>query len=143
MGYLPVMKASDMLFPSLYKYYPYSYYGRAFEDEYASQNTAIILEVGKRYSKPVVPFVWPRFHDADSAVGLKSIPDVEWKNHVGQIAKTRYEGYGIAGIAVWTMDAYYLQVSNVVQNERGSQSNSKYRKENLMHYLSLAKSALK
>jgi hypothetical protein len=136
-GFLPVMEASDILFPSLYKFYPYSINGYAFEESYAKENIDLILQYGARLSKPVMPFVWPRFHDADPKFGLQSIPDKEWTDHIGFLAKPNAKGQQISGIVMWAMDVYYLQSSEVVKKEAGSRKPENYRQENLLHYLDL------
>lgn len=137
----PVLKQADILFPSMYKFYPYSYTSRDFEYNYAYENILINLQIGQEFSKPVYPFIWPRFHDADTTVGLKSIPDNEWSDHIEFLSKAKFKNKKIDGLVMWTMDVYFIRVSPTIKSEIKNEKEETYRQRNLLHYLEIARQA--
>jgi len=135
----PVLKQADILFPSMYKFYPYSYASKDFEYNYAYENILINLQIGQELSKPVYPFIWPRFHDADTTVGLKSIPDNEWSDHIEFLSKAKFRNKKIDGLVMWTMDVYFIRVSPTIKMEIKNEKEETYRQRNLLHYLEIAR----
>ncbi len=67
----PLAEAVDVIFPSLYAFY---------EDQqgwvdYAEANIA----EAKQYGKPVVPFLWPRYHNSNAERGLQYLEADYWQ----------------------------------------------------------------
>lgn len=54
--YAALINEVDILFPSLYTFYPFS----AQWEKYAIEN----IKQAKIYGKPVYPFLWPQYHDS-------------------------------------------------------------------------------
>lgn len=54
--YAPLIKEVDVLFPSLYTFYPIPWQW----ERYAIEN----IRQAKKYGKPVYAFLWPQYHDS-------------------------------------------------------------------------------
>ena len=83
----PLAAAVDVVFPSIYTFYA--------DDEanwvkYAEAN----LAEARRYGKPVMPFVWPRYHDSNAALKGQGIPGGFWRLQLETLA-------GEDGTLIW------------------------------------------
>lgn len=82
----------DVIFPSFYT---------RFERDYASWERRIMrrLTLAKGYGKPVVPFLFPRYHpEAPAAFAMKPIPADMWRQQL----QFCYEHCD--GVVIWSMD---------------------------------------
>ncbi len=67
----PIAATVDVVFPSLYTYYP---------DPQAWVRFAIRqIRAAKKYGKPVYPFLWPQYHDSNPQLGGQYLPADYWK----------------------------------------------------------------
>lgn len=67
----PIAATVDVIFPSLYTYYP---------DPQAWVRFAIRqIRAAKKYGKPVYPFLWPQYHDSNRQLGGQYLPASYWK----------------------------------------------------------------
>lgn len=111
----PLLKECDILFPSLYIFYDEHDKGVALENEkYVIENTKEMIKVGQYYKKPVVVFVWHRYHPSNDKFGLQSLPDNVFLTHVERIASTSHQGKKVDGIVWWGADDYFFR-----QKEKG------------------------
>lgn len=67
----PLAAAVDVIFPSLYTFYddPIGW------QVYAKAN----LEQAHRYGKPVIPFIWPRYHGSNRFIGGQPVSRGFWR----------------------------------------------------------------
>lgn len=78
----------DILFPSLYVFYDdIENWGR-----YAQAK----LHAARKFGKPVMPFVWPQYHDSNADLGRSFLPAVHWRR-VLEIVFANAEGLVIWG----------------------------------------------
>ena len=84
----PIAATADVVFPSLYTYYP---------DREAWVKFAIRqIRAAKKYGKPVYPFLWPQFHDSNWRLGGQYIPASYWKLEL-ETVRTYADGVVIWG----------------------------------------------
>lgn len=96
-----------MLFPSLYNFYEDKEAGFALENEkYVIENTKEMIKIGRIYNKPVVVFVWHRYHPGNSINSMKMIPKKLFLTHIKRIINTTFENQKIDGILWWGADNY-------------------------------------
>ena len=111
----PLIKECDVLFPSLYIFYDEKDKTVALENEkYVIENTREMIKVGQYYKKPVVVFVWHRYHPSNDKFGMESLPDKVFLTHIERIASTSYQGKKVDGIVWWGADDYFFR-----QKEKG------------------------
>lgn len=110
----PLIKECDVLFPSLYTFYEENDKNIASENEkYVIENTKEMIKIGLLYKKPVLVFVWHRYHPSNDKYGLKSLPDKVFLTHIERIVSTTYQGKKVDGIVWWGADDYFFR-----QNEK-------------------------
>lgn len=83
----PLAEAIDFIVPSLYTFYEDAHGWEI----YATAN----LTEAARYGKPVLPFIWPQYHNSNPDVGLQHLPADEWR---GQLDLTKKLA---DGVAIW------------------------------------------
>jgi hypothetical protein len=79
--------AVDIFFPCLY-----TFYNRPVEwEQYAKAN----IHLAKRWGKPILPFVWPRYHQSNLLLGLKFLSQDYWAEEL------RFVKSEADGVVVW------------------------------------------
>jgi hypothetical protein len=87
----PLAESVDYMFPVLYT-------GTTDMDlwERSAKST---IEDSRRYGKPVIPFLWPYYHEAiGQGLGLTEIPTADWQRELNLVRE-----YG-DGAFIWTHD---------------------------------------
>lgn len=103
----PLIKECDVLFPSLYTFYEEKDNNFALENEkYVIENTKEMIKVSQYYHKPILVFVWHRYHPSNKKVGSDSLPEKVFLTHIERIVKTSYQGKKVDGIVWWGADDY-------------------------------------
>lgn len=111
----PLIKECDILFPSLYVFYDeYDIWVALENKKYVIDNTKEMIKVGQYYNKPVVIFVWHRYHPSNKKFGMESLPEKVFLTHIERIANTTYQGKKVDGIVWWGADDYFFR-----QKEKG------------------------
>ncbi|WP_395051197.1 hypothetical protein [Flavobacterium sp.] len=101
----PLIKECDVFFPSLYTFYEDK--DLALENEkYVIENTKEMIKAGQYYKKPVIVFVWHRYHPSNKKVGSGSLPEKVFLTQIERIVKTSYQGKKVDGIVWWGADDY-------------------------------------
>jgi hypothetical protein len=109
----PLIKECDVFFPSLYIFYEDK--DLALENEkYVIENTKEMIKVGQYYKKPVIVFVWHRYHPSNEKLGMESLPEKVFLTHIERIVTTSYQGKKVDGIVWWGADDYFFR-----QKEKG------------------------
>jgi hypothetical protein len=104
---LPLLKQCDILFPSQYCFYPESFLSNA-EHDYVSDNISFALQLGQELNRPVMPFVWHRYHPSNKKVAFQLIPIEDFKKQIEYILNVKYENRKVQGIIWWGSDIYYF-----------------------------------
>jgi len=95
----PLLKELDIFTPSLYDFYPASV-DWADDKAYFTENIKIALELGHLYNKPVMPYIWNRWHDSNAKSGLLLIDENEFEQDMRWIIQSRFENTAVTGL-IW------------------------------------------
>ena len=101
---IPFLKNFDVLYPSIYDFYDSSTGRGKGDDAYVRDNIEEAIRMGERMNKPVLPFVWHRYHTSNKKKRLELIPEDEFIAHVSAATSTKVEGRGIAGLVWWSSE---------------------------------------
>lgn len=71
MSLRPLAEEVDVIFPSLYTFYS----DQEGWQRYAEEN----LKQARIYGKPVLPFIWPRYHDSNRVLKYFDLPAGFWR----------------------------------------------------------------
>src|SRR5690606_12977135 len=71
---------------------------------YLEDNLEIALKLGMQLKKPVLPFVWHRFHTSNEDHGLEIMPRDFFIDYIKRLRDYRYMNYGISGVIWWGND---------------------------------------
>jgi predicted metallopeptidase len=69
----------DIFFPSLYTFNS----NKSDWAKYAEAN----INQAKRFNKPVIPLIWPQYHESNRILGLRYLSDDYWKFQLEVVAK--------------------------------------------------------
>ncbi|TNC52300.1 calcium-binding protein [Rubellimicrobium rubrum] len=87
----------DIIFPSLYTFYN--------DPDGWSVYADAMMDAAERYGKPVVPFLWPRYHDSNSELGFLPIERDFFQAQLTQLARSTDT------VAIWEHPRYYSDES--------------------------------
>lgn len=107
-----IIQECDILFPSLYHFYDQVYLSLSNE-EYFEKNVEESIKLGLKYNKPVILFVWHRYHPSNKNVPNELIPDDEWGKIIKEVSTTTYKNKFLDGIVWWGADNYSFRVNEV------------------------------
>jgi len=102
-----LLKEVDVFFPSLYMFYDDGIVGTLKNSEYISSNIQKSIELGKKYDKPVYPFVLHRFHPSNEKLGWSQMDNSFWEDYIHKIVSCEYNGHNVDGIVWWAADTYF------------------------------------
>ena len=71
-----------------------------------------MLILSRKFNKPVLPFVWHRYHPSNKQIGLQLIPINEFEKYIASILHTSYKGTKASGIVWWGEDQYDYNVKS-------------------------------
>lgn len=104
----PIIKECDVLFPSLY-----TFYDQALllipNEQYLKRNVEECIKVGLQYNKPVLAFVWHRYHPSNENIPMEIIPDNVWRKSIKDISSTSYNNHFLNGIVWWGSDNFFFK----------------------------------
>lgn len=114
-----LFQAVDYISPSLYMMYPNKQIGANKNKAYIESNLTYSLELGARFGKPVVPWVWHIIHPSNKEYGGNLIEKAEFNDYMNLIATTAYNNSKASGVMVWEpSDASfneYMRRSSITQ----------------------------
>ncbi|AYD47984.1 hypothetical protein [Arachidicoccus soli] len=122
---LPLLKECDILFPSLYVFYQQGSEDKAGNISYAQDNMMECLKLGVMINKPVLPYVWNRYHNSNKKIGLELIPINDFTAYIKAILNTSYLDEKAAGIVWWGADKYFYRVKSKALTNEFTHSNNK------------------
>lgn len=129
----PLIKECDVFFPSLYTFYEDK--DLALENEkYVIENTKEMIKAGLYYKKPVIIFVWHRYHPSNKEFGLESLPEEVFLTHIKRIISTSYQGRKVDGIVWWGADDYFFRqkTKGVVKEFKGTENDFRIYNDKVM-----------
>lgn len=91
----------DVLYPSLYDFYDSGTYQGKGDLAYVHDNVQEALLMGIRLNKPVLPFIWHRYHTSNKLKARELIPVDEFIDHVTAAASVNEGGKSIDGVIWW------------------------------------------
>ena len=91
----------DFIAPSLYIVHPDEAVGHNRNLQYLKSNLDAALVYGKKFNKPVTPFVWHRVHAGDKKYGREIIQKEVLASYIKFISTYTLDGYKAAGVYWW------------------------------------------
>ena len=102
----PLIAASGALYPSMYQPYKIGPDGQiSLEDDQAVEGNYAQLALEAANGKPVFPYVWELYHNANLDIDLTPIPTQELYWHVEGMMSASFDGAKVAGLVWWGMAA--------------------------------------
>jgi hypothetical protein len=120
-----IYKTVDVLFPSLYLFKDDKEIPFSKNYEYLYDNLSLSLKIGKKYNKPVIPFVLHRFHSDNPRLQWAEMDDKFWKRYIQSVLSINYNGKYAQGIVWWGADTYFYsrpEGKNIKKNFVGTQA---------------------
>ncbi|MGJ1514924.1 hypothetical protein ACR79N_08015 [Sphingobacterium siyangense] len=96
----------DFIAPSIYILFGDSEISRERTKEYFDGNIKFSLELGRKYSKEVMPIVWHRYHPWNKKFGDQLIPAPVFADYISMMQNIKYGNRGISGIIWWHSEEY-------------------------------------
>ncbi len=105
----PLFDQVDVLTPSLYDFYPDT---TRFTDDktYFADNLKVSLRIAKLTGKPLMPYIWHRWHDSNQKNGLLLIDQAEFKRDISQILEAEEDGTYVAGLIWFGAQSSFYQI---------------------------------
>ena len=140
----PLIKQCDVLAPCLYDYFQTGSYEWMNDDAYINITIRRSLEFAQKFNKPVLPFIWHRYHNATERVGFYCINPEEFSKQVKQIAVASLGKRRVDGVVWWQEDMYYYNIKEPqFIKEAAGRSMAKYLDDTILKYLNIIQNALK
>lgn len=126
-----LIECCDVLFPSLYTFYEEKTKDWKNENEkYIKYNIENFIKIRQYYNKPVLVFVWHRYHNSNPNVGMKLIPKKIFQKQIKLIINSIFEHQKIDGIVWWGADNYSFRQKDVTILREFKGSESEYKEHN-------------
>ncbi|REC63114.1 hypothetical protein DRF65_07780 [Chryseobacterium pennae] len=125
-GTYPLLRELDFLAPSMYLQDKKTSENLDIIKTFVSSNLTLSLKLGKKFNKPVYPFVWNRYHNVSSENTLIDPSDFQW--YVSQILNFTYNKRKVDGVIFWNSETYIYE-TNKNMNVRNEYRNVKDIKE--------------
>jgi hypothetical protein len=125
---VPLLKLSDVLFPSLYVSYTTNLSAgdltpKYQKDEVIASHLANSLNWGRQLKKPVLVFMWHRYYSAGFRQNsLQLIPLNEFESYVKAVLSYSVQGAKVNGVILWGNDTYYYKAKYDALNNEFSKS---------------------
>lgn len=99
----------DVLTPALYDFYPDT---TEFTDDktYYEDNLRNALGVAKLSGKPLMPYIWHRWHDGNQKNGLLLIDEAEFKLDIRRILEADVDGTMVSGLIWFGAQSYFHSI---------------------------------
>lgn len=139
-GTYPLLKELDFLAPSMYLQDEKTPLNLDKIKNFVSSNLSLSLKLGEKFSKPVYPFVWNRYHNIESENTLIKPADFQWYIH--DILNFSSNKRKVNGVIFWNSETYVYETNkniNVKNEYRNVKDINKYQKEILQKYWDVIK----
>lgn len=117
----PILKLTDIIFPSIYIFYPAKQKSVKHNLKYFKMNLDMALDYGKRLNKPVVPFMWYLVHTSNEKYKYEALGKEEMAKYLDYIINYQAHGKKVTGIAWWEANGPYNEKkvkTNMVNRKR-------------------------
>lgn len=134
-GTYPLLKELDFLAPSMYLQDKKTPLKLDKIKTFVSSNLTLSLKLGEKFNKPVYPFVWNRYHNAESENTLIDPNDFQW--YINQILNFTFNKRKVDGIVFWNAETYTYETNkniNVKNEYKNVKDINKYQNEVLQKY---------
>lgn len=134
-GTYPLLKELDFLAPSMYLQDKKTSESIDKIKTFVSSNLTLSLKLGKKFNKPVYPFVWNRYHNVEEENTLIDPVDFQW--YVSQLLNFTFEKRKVDGIIFWNAESYTYELNkniNVRKEYKNIKDINKYQTEVLQKY---------
>lgn len=96
-----LFKTVDYISPSLYVMYPNEQVGKERNKAYIESNLTYALELGEKYGKPVIPWVWHIIHPSNPEYGGNVVDKQDFNDYINLIASIKHNNAKATGVLVW------------------------------------------
>ena len=100
----------DVLTPAMYDFYPDTT-KHNIDKIYIDDNMQLSLRLGEKLGKPVMPYIWQRWHEGNPREGLLLIDEDEFKGHIRQIMKNKYGKISVAGLIWFDAQSFFHYIT--------------------------------
>jgi len=118
-GLGPLLTKLDFFSPNLYSKYLESKQKKDNLRQIKAQ-LSFALEFGKKYNKPVFPFVWHRIDPKNTKYKYQAMPTSQFSKEIKYILNLTKDGEKVAGIVWWQSEQY-----DIYRNARQTQNGYK------------------
>lgn len=140
-----IIKCQDFLAPSMYILDPSSD-TKISNLKIIRSNIKLTLEMGLKYNKPVYPFIWQRVHPNNKMYNEQLVPISYFKDYIGEIMNTSFNGTKVSGLIWWQCENYYYLTrskSKVYAREYANlKDRNRYQKDMFQQYYNSIKKYL-
>lgn len=97
-----LLKEVDIIFPSLYLFYPDKQKGIESNFEYFKKNLETAFSYGDKFNKPVIPFIWYLVHPSNKRFRYEMLTRKEIDTYLNFISSYKsMSGSNVEGIVWW------------------------------------------
>jgi|SRR5690554_231837 len=96
-----ILESVDIIFPSLYIYYPASQKGLKSNMNFLQENLDIASSYAKKYDKEIIPLVWYLVHPSNKKHKHAMIEKSEMKEYIDFIWSFSESKFKLKGILIW------------------------------------------
>lgn len=111
-----ILSRVDVLFPSLYIYYPANQKSIKSNLEYFDKNLDLAFRLGSMHNKPIYPFFWYLVHPSNKKYSYYMLPKDEVFEYINHIREYRNKGRKVSGIVWWDTETPYKK--NSIKNSK-------------------------
>lgn len=96
----------DVFYPTMYNFYADT--EQFNENElYVTTNIKQMIKIGLEYNKPVIVFIWHRYHSS-TKLSLQRLPDEVFLKHIERIKNTTYLNSKVQGVLWWSAEDWFF-----------------------------------
>lgn len=96
----------DVFYPTMYNFYadtePYNQ-----NEAYVTDNIKEMIKLGLEYNKPVIVFIWHRYHTS-TKLSLQRLSDEVFLKHIERIKNATYLNSKIQGVLWWSAEDWFF-----------------------------------
>lgn len=104
-----IFAAVDVLFPSLYLFKDDEAINYQKNFDYLQKNVENSIIIGKKFNKPVYPFIMHRFHNSDARLQFMEMDDKYWELYIKSVLSVDVQGKHADGVVWWGADTFFYE----------------------------------
>lgn len=106
-----IVKNVDIIFPSLYMYYPAAQKGLKSNLAFLKENLEAACSLAKKYNKEVIPLVWYLVHPSNKKYKHAMLEKSEMKSYIDFIWNFSESEFKLKGIWIWNSPTPFTKKS--------------------------------